>query len=92
MKESITNIIKHSNATTCSISIHPSPSDLVIKVGDNGIGMTKESLVLLGNGLRGMKERLEFVNGYMEIVSDHGTTIVIKVPNVIIPPEREVRI
>ncbi|NQX67010.1 sensor histidine kinase [Paenibacillus alba] len=92
LKESITNIIKHSSATTCSISIEPSPSDLVIKVGDNGIGITKEYLMLLGNGLRGMKERLEFVNGCMEIVSDNGTMIVIKVPNTIIPPEREVRI
>ncbi|WNR45378.1 sensor histidine kinase [Paenibacillus roseipurpureus] len=92
LKESITNIIKHSSATRCSITIEPSLSDLVIKVGDNGIGMTKECLVLLGNGLRGMKERLEFVNGCMEIISDNGTTIVIKVPNAIIPPEREVRI
>lgn len=92
LKESVTNIIKHSSATTCSISIAPSPSDLIIKVGDNGIGMTKECLVLLGNGLRGMKERLEFVNGCMEIVSDNGTIIVIKVPNAIIPPEREVQL
>ncbi|KQX68999.1 MULTISPECIES: sensor histidine kinase [unclassified Paenibacillus] len=89
LKEAITNIIKHSSASTCSISIEPSQSDLVIKVGDNGVGMAKESVVLLGNGLRGMKERLEFVNGCMEIVSNQGTTIVIKVPNVFKPPERE---
>jgi two-component system sensor histidine kinase DesK len=89
LKEAITNIIKHSSASTCSISIEPSQSDLVIKVGDNGVGMAKESVVLLGNGLRGMKERLEFVNGCMEIVSNNGTTIVIKVPNAFKPPERE---
>ncbi|KRF31759.1 sensor histidine kinase [Paenibacillus sp. Soil787] len=89
LKEAITNIIKHSSASTCSISIEPSQTDLVIKVGDNGVGMAKESVVLLGNGLRGMKERLEFVNGCMEIVSNRGTTIVIKVPNVFKPPERE---
>ncbi|MDQ0876227.1 two-component system sensor histidine kinase DesK [Paenibacillus sp. V4I3] len=89
LKEAITNIIKHSSASTCSISIEPSQTDLVIKVGDNGVGMAKESVVLLGNGLRGMKERLEFVNGCMEIVSNIGTTIVIKVPNAFKPPERE---
>ncbi|WP_261306201.1 sensor histidine kinase [Paenibacillus andongensis] len=89
LKEAVTNIIKHSSASTCSIAIEPSQSDLVIKVGDNGVGMAKESVVLLGNGLRGMKERLEFVNGCMEIVSNQGTTIVIKVPNVFKPPERE---
>ncbi|MDQ0899592.1 MULTISPECIES: sensor histidine kinase [unclassified Paenibacillus] len=89
LKEAITNIIKHSSASTCSIAIEPSQTDLVIKVGDNGVGMARESVVLLGNGLRGMKERLEFVNGCMEIVSNNGTTIVIKVPNVFKPPERE---
>lgn len=89
LKEAITNIIKHSSASTCSISIEPSQTDLVIKVGDNGVGMAKESVLLLGNGLRGMKERLEFVNGCMEIVSNIGTTIVIKVPNAFKPPERE---
>ncbi|NOU72797.1 sensor histidine kinase [Paenibacillus sp. LMG 31458] len=89
LKEAITNIIKHSSASTCSIAIEPTQTDLVIKVGDNGVGMGKESVALLGNGLRGMKERLEFVNGCMEIVSNHGTTIVIKVPNAFKPPERE---
>ncbi|MCY9668485.1 sensor histidine kinase [Paenibacillus alginolyticus] len=89
LKEAITNIIKHSSASTCSISIEPTQTDLIIKVGDNGVGMAKESVVLLGNGLRGMKERLEFVNGCMEIVSNQGTTIVIKVPNAFKPPERE---
>jgi len=33
-----------------------------------------------GNGLRGMKERLEFVNGSMEISSDQGMTVMMKVP------------
>jgi two-component system sensor histidine kinase DesK len=45
---------------------------------------------ITGNGLRGMKERLEFVNGSLEIVSDHGTMIVMKVPNVFKPLEKEV--
>jgi two-component system sensor histidine kinase DesK len=92
LKEAVTNIIKHSSASICSISIETSQADLVIKVGDNGIGMDQESIVLLGNGLRGMKERLEFVNGCMEIVSKDGTMIVIKVPNAFKPPEREARI
>ena len=56
---------------------------------DNGVGIAEESACFRGNGLRGMKERLEFVNGSMEIVSDHGTMIVIKVPNVFKQPEKE---
>lgn len=89
LKEAVTNIIKHSSASTCSISIEPSQADTLIRVGDNGVGMAKESVALLGNGLRGMKERLEFVNGCLEIDSNNGVIIAIKVPNAFKPPERE---
>jgi two-component system sensor histidine kinase DesK len=89
LKEAVTNIVKHSNASACSIVIEPSQTDLVVRVKDNGIGITEESVSFRGNGLRGMKERLEFVNGSMEIVTDHGMTVVFRVPNVFKRPEKE---
>ncbi|QRG68318.1 sensor histidine kinase [Brevibacillus choshinensis] len=90
LKEAVTNVVRHSGATTCSVQIEPSRTDLVLKVKDNGIGMAAECAYIRGNGLRGMKERLEFVNGSMEIESEkNGTTVVIKVPNVFKQPEKE---
>ncbi|WP_289138508.1 sensor histidine kinase [uncultured Brevibacillus sp.] len=90
LKEAVTNVVKHSSATSCSISIEPSRTDLIVQVKDNGIGMIEETVCTKGNGLRGMKERLEFVNGSMEISStESGTTIVIRVPNVFKQPEKE---
>lgn len=90
LKEAVTNVVKHSSATSCSISIEPSRTDLIVQVKDDGIGMVEEMVCTKGNGLRGMKERLEFVNGSMEIVSsENGTTIVIRVPNVFKQPEKE---
>ncbi|WP_028544432.1 sensor histidine kinase [Paenibacillus taiwanensis] len=89
LKEAVTNIVKHSSASTCSIVIQPSRTELSVKVQDNGIGIANESPYTRGNGLRGMKERLEFVNGCMEIHSDRGTTVIIKVPNVFKQPEEE---
>ncbi|MDK8183319.1 sensor histidine kinase [Paenibacillus sp. UMB4589-SE434] len=89
LKEAVTNIVKHSSASTCSIMIQPSRTELCVKVQDNGIGIASESPYTRGNGLRGMKERLEFVNGCMEIHSDRGTTVIIKVPNVFKQPEEE---
>ncbi|MCG7409605.1 sensor histidine kinase [Paenibacillus sp. ACRRX] len=89
LKEAVTNIVKHSSASTCSIMIQPSRTELCVKVQDNGIGIASESPYTRGNGLRGMKERLEFVNGCMEIYSDRGTTVIIKVPNVFKQPEEE---
>ncbi|USG66634.1 sensor histidine kinase [Brevibacillus ruminantium] len=90
LKEAVTNIVKHSSATCCSISIIPGRTDLVVNVQDNGIGMGDGSVTVRGNGLRGMKERLEFVNGSMEILSSvSGTTVCIRVPNVFKQPEKE---
>lgn len=86
IKEAVTNIVKHSQTTTCTIIIEPSKTDQVIKVKDSGVGMEGGSLYR-GNGLRGMKERLEFVNGSLEVISDNGTTIIMKVPSVFVQPE-----
>jgi two-component system sensor histidine kinase DesK len=90
IKEAVTNVVKHSGATTCSITIKPSRTELVVRVQDNGIGMVDSINGYRGNGMQGMKERLEFVNGSLEIVSGQGTMIVIKVPNVTKQPEKEV--
>ncbi|WP_339320654.1 sensor histidine kinase [Paenibacillus sp. FSL R10-2734] len=90
IKEAVTNVVKHSGAKSCSILIEPSRTDLVIKVKDDGIGIPGNDLNFKGHGLQGMRERLEFVNGCMDIVRDGGTTIVIKVPNVFKQPEQEV--
>lgn len=104
LKEAVTNIVKHSHATSCSVSIDSTDSELVIKVCDNGIGIAKRGSGRIGagdasyqapgktgeNGLRGMQERLEFINGSLEIVSGNGTTLLIRVPNSIKQPLEEV--
>lgn len=92
MKEAVNNVVKHSGASLCLIQIEPSRTDLVIRVKDNGAGIEGTNHYHKGHGLQGMKERLEFVNGSMDVVLDEGTTIVIKVPNVAQRPEMEVNV
>lgn len=92
LKEAVTNIVKHSGATTCWIRIEPSSTELVIKVQDDGIGIAEGTACFNGNGLRGIKERLEFVNGVMEVVRKAGTMIVFRVPIMSKQPEMEVEI
>lgn len=89
LKEAVTNVVKHSQATHCHIWIEPSRTDLVLRVQDNGVGFLKQSV--RGNGLRGMRERLEFVNGSLRIDSgpEIGTTVEIRVPNVPKQPLKE---
>ncbi|MGG3310510.1 sensor histidine kinase [Paenibacillus lautus] len=88
LKEAVNNIVKHSNATTCSIVIESTETDLVAKVKDNGTGFVTDARNR-GNGLRGMRERLEFVNGSMEFTSGEGTTLILRVPNVLRMPDKE---
>lgn len=89
LKEAVTNVVKHSDSTQCIVSFEPSRTDLFIRVKDNGIGLSEQRTHTRGNGLRGMKERLEFVNGSLDISSDNGTILTIRVPNSTIHPEEE---
>ncbi|CQR55439.1 sensor histidine kinase [Paenibacillus riograndensis] len=87
LKEAVTNVVKHSGATLCQVQIEPSRTDLLIKVKDNGTGIEGSNLYDKGHGLQGMRERLEFVNGSMDVLQDKGTTLIIRVPNVFKQPE-----
>ncbi|MDI4643975.1 sensor histidine kinase [Cohnella hashimotonis] len=89
LKEAVTNIVKHSGATACAIEIEQTAAELRIRVRDNGVGLGTGASFHRGNGLRGMKERLEFVNGSLEIASREGTEIVVKVPNILIQAKGE---
>jgi two-component system, NarL family, sensor histidine kinase DesK len=89
VKEAITNVVKHSGATCCKLSIESAETELVIRIQDNGNGLTIPTRGIRGNGLRGMRERLEFVNGTLEISSNPGTTLVIRVPKVVIPRDKD---
>ena len=83
LKEAVTNVIKHSEASICEITIEPDHTELVITVKDNGKGMGDAPERIRGNGLQGMKERLEFVNGSLAITSIEGTELRIAVPRAV---------
>lgn len=80
MKEAVTNIVKHSQAFSCNISIKQTETGLRLIIKDDGIGMARKDIGK-GSGLLGMRERLEFVNGSLDIRSDNGTMIIMNVPN-----------
>lgn len=81
LKEAVTNVVKHSQGSICQITISQSESGITILVSDNGIGMKNRKNQTKGNGLQGIKERLEFVNGSMEILNEDGTTLMMSVPH-----------
>ncbi|CAM4442542.1 sensor histidine kinase [Paenibacillus tarimensis] len=89
MKEAVTNVVKHSGATVCTVIIEPAATELVVKVRDDGVGMEDRPKDRVSTGLQGMRERLEFVNGSLDITSEDGTTLIMRVPSVVQQPGKE---
>lgn len=85
LKEAVTNIVKHSFASKCTITFHPVSENFSITVADNGIGLLEGTDALPGNGLNGMRERLDFVNGKLQIQkeSDGGTAMTFIIPSIL---------
>lgn len=90
LKEAVTNVVKHSRATQCEVTIKQTNTEVIMKVQDNGSGIMKETNIMNSHGLQGMKERLEFVNGSLEIQTGAGTTVIAKIPNIVDKPDIEV--
>lgn len=63
VREAVTNVARHADATSCSIDF--APDGALLAVTDNGPGSTG---IREGNGLRGLRERLE----------SHGLELVIR--------------
>ena len=75
-QELLRNILRHAKATKVNISIKESSEWFVLKVRDNGIGISHEQKVSPSSlGLLGIKERLRKVGGMLSIqgVKDIGT-------------------
>ncbi|NOQ13377.1 MAG: histidine kinase [Methyloprofundus sp.] len=79
IQESLTNIIRHANATrvTISLSINPDSNTLDLWVNDNGQGCDLNS-VSAGFGLQGMAERVKLLGGTFELQSQPAKGMQIK--------------
>jgi signal transduction histidine kinase len=82
VQESLTNIVKHASAHSVSVSIARRGPTVAAVIEDDGAGFDQRAVREEGVGLLGMRERLSFVDGRLEIESrpGAGTTIVAEVP------------
>jgi PAS domain S-box-containing protein len=81
-QEAISNALRHAKSTAISVSLHSDPSNLILKVKDNGIGITTEAEAREGFGFVNMRARVKKLNGSLDIRSapGRGTSIVVCVP------------
>ncbi|HDX9631419.1 TPA: sensor histidine kinase [Bacillus cereus] len=90
LREAVTNVVKHSKATRCTVSVLESQGELILIVEDNGVGLVDQNHD--GNGIRGMKERIALIDGFVELGTiNPGTLLTVKVPVVIREGKDEVR-
>lgn len=82
-QESITNVLRHAHATKIKIEIAHTNDDLLMRIQDNGIGISQKQLFDPSSfGIIGMRERMYHWNGKVHIKSapGKGTTIIVNVP------------
>jgi len=90
LQESLTNIHRHSKSLRAEVSLHSSPSNVILQVRDYGKGIPREMLrnflsagTGVGVGLAGMRERVREQGGRFDIQSGKtGTTITVTMPAV----------
>jgi two-component system sensor histidine kinase DesK len=76
VREAVTNVVRHAKARTCRLRIEQQNETCRLEVADDGQGFTS----MEGNGLRGMRERVEMLGGTLERRNKSGTTLTVTLP------------
>jgi signal transduction histidine kinase len=74
LQESLTNAVRHGQATTILITLKEEEAYVNLTIKDNGIGMSN---IKFGFGLNGMKERLASLHGGLKIESKENVGTVV---------------
>ena len=83
VQESLTNVIRHANATKVEINLSEKDGRLLLEVADNGKGITKAAVTNPKSfGLIGIKERVHSLGGEVDIsgTPNAGTRLKVKMP------------
>jgi two-component system sensor histidine kinase DesK len=76
VREAVTNVVRHSHARTCRLKLTTHNGSCVLSVEDDGRGGIQEE----GNGLRGMRERIEALGGTFVRDTTSGTKLKFEFP------------
>lgn len=77
IEESVTNAVRHGDATHIDISLYIEDNSLYLKIQDNGQGCEE---IHYGFGLKQMKERLGMINGKVAYDGHHGFLTIVTIP------------
>jgi signal transduction histidine kinase len=77
LQETLTNVLKHAEATRVWVELALEENIILLTVQDNGKGFTRESANRHGIGMQGLHERLTIAGGKMTVRSTPGRGTVI---------------
>jgi two-component system, NarL family, sensor histidine kinase DesK len=76
VREAVTNVVRHARARNCQLRLLPVNGSCLLEIEDDGRGGQQAE----GNGLRGMRERVQALGGTLERESGSGTRLRIQFP------------
>ncbi len=76
VREAVTNVVRHAQARNCQLRLTPVNGSCLLEIADDGRGGKQVE----GNGLRGMRERIEALGGTIERETTTGTKLRIQFP------------
>lgn len=80
--EALTNVVRHSHASRCTVRVRREPTGLRLDVLDDGVGLTRATDHGLGLGLGSMRERAAELGGTFvaDVRPDGGTRVTAVLP------------
>lgn len=76
LRELVNNVVKHANASRCEIVVLQDSVNIQVDVNDDG----SAEEVVEGNGLAGIRERIEALQGKVKVSADKGLAVSLEVP------------
>ncbi len=76
IREATTNVIRHSGARHCKITLARQGGEAALEIRDDGHG----GGVVEGHGVTGMRQRLAAIRGALELRGDSGMRVLARVP------------
>jgi two-component system sensor histidine kinase DesK len=85
VREAVTNVVRHAQARICRMRLEQQNGSCRLEIHDDGCGSSNGE----GNGLRGMRERVEMLGGTLQRSTEAGTTLTITLPLKEVTPKNE---
>src|SRR6202012_978021 len=72
LQEALLNAMRHAAASQITVSVNAADGELVVRVTDDGVGLSADWEQSGHYGVRGMRERAVASGGSLQLISDFG--------------------